>query len=305
LRESIVADASISDGVSIAVREMYEEHPYPRWFAIDRIEPVPLRDWIDREAPMAAAHANFPAGAKVLVAGCGTGHEAIELAAGLSDTPVLAVDLSRTSLAYASRMADELGVGNIEFRHGDILGLGALTERFAMIYCNGVLHHLHDPHAGLRVLVQLLQPGGLLRLSLYSERARTGVTAARAIIREREISPTASSIREFRQMVLQQGRDSALAPLCRFLDFYSMSMCRDLMFHVQEHQMRLPQIAAMLQECGLTMRGFTNVPPKALGAYGRAHPDDPQMTDFSKWDAIEAQHPETFDEMYQFWCTRN
>ena len=84
-----------------------------------------------------------------------------------------------------------------------------------------------------------------------------------------------------------------------------MSMCRDLMFHVQEQQMRLPQIAAMLQECALTMRGFTNVPPPALAAYGRTHPDDPQMTDFSKWDEFEAQHPETFDEMYQFWCTRN
>ena len=50
LRASIVADDAITDGVSLSVRGMYEEHPYPRWFSIDRPPPLTLRDWIDREA---------------------------------------------------------------------------------------------------------------------------------------------------------------------------------------------------------------------------------------------------------------
>lgn len=305
LRESTVTGGAITDGISLAVGGMYEEHPYPRWFSMDRTRPVSLRDWIDREAPMAAPVAAFAAGARVLVAGCGTGHETIELAAGLSDVQVLAVDLSRSSLAYARRMAADLGVTNIEFRQGDILGLGTLTERFSVIYCNGVLHHLRDPAVGLRVLVQLLQPGALLRLSLYSELARASVTAARAEIQTAGIPATAAAIREFRQFVLQQGRDSALAPLSGLLDFYSMSMCRDLMFHVQEHQMRLPQIAAMLAENRLTLLGFTNLAPEAMGAYLRAYPDDVNMTDFSNWNAFEVQRPRTFEEMYQFWCAQH
>ena len=302
LRGSIVADDAITDGVSLNVRGMYEEHPYPRWFSIDRPPPLKLRDWIDREAPTAAASFEFAAGARVLVAGCGSGHEAIELAAGLSDVQVLAVDLSLASLAYAQRMAADLGVSNIEFRQADILGLGVLTERFSMIYCNGVLHHLQDPAAGLRVLVQLLRPRGLLRLSLYSELARLSVTAARAEIQAASIPATAAAIGGFRQFVLHQKPDSALAPLSGFLDFYSTSMCRDLMFHVQEHQMRLPQIASMLAENRLTLLAFANLAPAVMGAYLRAYPDDPPMTDCSNWDAFELQHPQTFEEMYQFWC---
>lgn len=304
LRDSIGTDPSIADGVSTSVREMYEEHPYPRWFAIDRARRSRFSEWIAREAPMAAAQAQPADGSAVLVAGCGTGHEACELAIGVSDKRVLAVDLSRASLAYARRMAGELGVENIEFRHGDILGLGKLSDRFAMIYCNGVLHHLRDPQAGLRVLAQLLEPGGLLRVSLYSERARASVTAARAVIRESGIATSTAAIREFRQFILKQGTSSPLAPLRSFIDFYSMSMCRDLMFHVQEHQLRLPQIAAMLRECGLAMLGFTNVPPDRMSAYRRAYPAPADMTDFSKWDAFEAQFTDTFDEMYQFWCQR-
>ena len=304
LRQAIGGGELVTDEVSAAVREMYEEHPYPRWFSMDRTRPIPLRDWIDRTAPMAAAAAAFAPHARVLVAGCGTGHEAIELAAGLSDVQVLAVDLSCSSLAYAQRMAADLGVANIQFRHGDILGLGTLAERFSMIYCNGVLHHLRDPAEGLRMIAQLLQPGGLLRLSLYSALARASVTAARATISAAGIPATVPAIREFRQFVLQQARDSALAPLRRFLDFYSMSMCRDLMFHVQEHQMRLPQIAAMLAENNLTLVEFTGLAPDATGAYLRAYPDDVDMTDFSNWDEFEVQNPRTFDEMYQFWCAK-
>lgn len=302
LRDRIVADVPISDGVSLHVREMYEEHPYPRWFSIDRAPPLTLRDWIDREAPTAAASFEAAPGARVLVAGCGSGHEAIELAAGLPDVQVLAVDLSRASLAYAQRMAADLGVTNIEFRQADILGLGVLTERFAMIYCNGVLHHLHDPMAGLHVLAQRLQPRGLLRLSFYSALARASVTAARSEIQTAGIPATSVAIRGFRQFVLQQRPDSALAPLAGFLDFYSVSMCRDLMFHVQEHQMRLPQIAGMLAANRLTLLEFANLAPEVMGAYLRAYPGDVLMTDCSNWDDFELQYPQTFGEMYQLWC---
>ena len=37
----------------------------------------------------------------------------------------------------------------------------------------------------------------------------------------------------------------------RLNDFFSASECRDLLFHVQEHQMTLPQIAAFIAQDGL------------------------------------------------------
>ena len=95
---------------------------------------------------------------------------------------MLAVDLSLTSLAYAVRKTRELGIGNIEYRQADILALGALTERFDVVDCTGVLHHLADPVAGWRILCSLLRPGGLMRIGLYSEQARRHVVRAREFI---------------------------------------------------------------------------------------------------------------------------
>jgi 2-polyprenyl-3-methyl-5-hydroxy-6-metoxy-1,4-benzoquinol methylase len=48
---------------------------------------------------------------------------------------VTAVDLSLSSLAYAQRMANELSITNVEFRHADILELAEWPEPFDIVYC--------------------------------------------------------------------------------------------------------------------------------------------------------------------------
>ena len=98
---------------------------------------------------------------------------------------MLAVDLSMTSLAYAKRKTQELAIGNIEYRQADILALGSIAERFDVVECMGVLHHLEDPVAGSRILCSLLRPAGLMRIGLYSEIARRHVVRARELSRRR------------------------------------------------------------------------------------------------------------------------
>ncbi len=308
LRAKIPSMGAITDTVSVAVRTQYEEHPFPRWSGIDRAARISAAAWLGREVPGLPPRASFPEKLRVLVAGCGTGREAIGIAGEIEGAELLAVDLSATSLAYARRMADELGVANVDFRQGDILGLEGmdeLTERFDLILCNGVLHHLREPREGLRVLTRLLRPGGWLKVGLYSARARAGVNAAREQIRDRKLMPTSSAIRAFRQHVLEAGPDSALGSLPGFRDFYSTSMCRDLMFHVQEHQFHLPDMVAMLRDRGLYVLGFArDLPGPAVAAYRKMFPGDSQLTDFGNWDAFEARHPETFAGMYKLWCCK-
>ncbi len=305
LRPQIQAIGEISDAVSLAVRDMYEEHPYPRWFSFDRGAPVTLAEWMERLVTRPKFHADFPTTVQILVAGCGTGKEAIDLAATIAGARVLAIDLSLTSLAYAQRMANELGLTNVEFRQADILEMGVFDQRFDMISASGVLHHLRDPQAGLRVLVGLLRPGGLLRLALYSQRARSTLTAARETIRQRQLSPTPGAIREFRQEVFRQEDDGAFKSLRSMLDFYSMSMCRDLLFHVQEHQFTLPKIAAMLLEHGLNVLSLLQeIPRPAMQDYRRMFPRDAALTDLENWDAFERQYPQTFAGMYHILCQR-
>ena len=304
LRQDVQTLGTITDEVSLAVRGMYEEHPYPRWFSFDRWPQIAFTRWIENEVPMLKTRVEHSAPLRLLVAGCGTGQDAIWLATDIADVQVLAVDLSRASLAYARRMAKELEVTNIEFRHGDILGLGALTERFDMIYSKGVLHHLREPQAGLQVLAKLLRPGGLLKIGLYSERARASINAAREIVRQRQIPATEAAIREFRQYVLGLQEESGLKTLASLRDFYSISMCRDWLMHVQEHQFRLPQITAMLEKLGLTVLGLADVPRHAVANFRGMFPGDDVATRFDRWDEFEAGHPETFVQMYQVWCQR-
>ena len=79
------------------------------------------------------------------------------------------VDLSLASLAYAQRKSNELSFTNIDYLQADILHLHQLGKEFDIIESVGVLHHMDEPMAGWRVLVDLLKPGGLMKIGLYSE----------------------------------------------------------------------------------------------------------------------------------------
>ena len=220
LRSSIRAVGGITEAVSQAVRAQYEENPYPRWLSFDRMPPVSTAEWIESEVPGLQTPAEFPAALRLLVAGCGTGVETLGLATQIVGVRVTAVDLSLSSLAYAQRMANELGVTNVEFRQADILELAEWPEPFDIVYCVGVLMAMRDPQAGLRALLRLVRPGGLLKLGLYSKRARASVNVARedhpaaATARNRECDPRVSTV------CLYGGARFAseeLAPVARFL----------------------------------------------------------------------------------------
>ena len=68
---------------------------------------------------------------RILVAGCGTGQHSIGTASRFKDSNVLAIDLSRRSLAYAKRKTLELGVNNIEYMQADILDLEKLEKKIS------------------------------------------------------------------------------------------------------------------------------------------------------------------------------
>ena len=298
-RARIESLGPIDDETSRAVRQMYEENPYPRWFSMDRFPPVSLAAWIAR--PLSVVDSRTPPGdpARILVAGCGTGKEACELALDIAHAQVLAVDLSLASLAYAKRCAHELGLGNIEFRQADLLNLGLTEGSFDLVSSSGVLHHMQRPELGLEALARQLRPGGWLRVALYSERARSIVNLARQHVQERGIRPDAAGIREFRQHLRDLPDGAPLKPLTRWGDFYSLSTCRDLIFHIMEHQYRLPQIDSMLRDAGLVpVDVVESLGPDVLAQYRHRFPHDPGFASFQNWDLFEQAHPNTFARMF-------
>ncbi|MBL8540875.1 MAG: tetratricopeptide repeat protein [Betaproteobacteria bacterium] len=237
--------APIEDGVSRQVRTQYEENPYPRWRKAGLPEPLPFGRAVRQLFPGTAFDAAVEIAApRILVAGCGTGKHALLTACRYANSRVTAVDLSRASLAYGARQARSLSIRNIQFVQGDILDLGCLESGFDLVESFGVLHHLRDPMAGWRVLADLVKPGGLMMIGLYSERARWPVVEARRIIAERGYPPTLAGIRQFRADLRACGDARLRQALEQSVDFYSASGCRDLLFHVQEHRYTAPLIEA-------------------------------------------------------------
>lgn len=289
----------IDDDVSRQVRAQYEESPYPRW-VFSATVPAPVA--IDRHLRDQFPTAQFNLlGARepfdVLVAGCGTGRHAIEVAQSYPDARVLAVDLSLSSLAYAARKTPAHLAEAISYGQADILKLGNIGRTFDLIECRGVLHHLRDPQQGLRALLPLLRPDGVMKIGLYSEAARADIVRAQAFIAEQGFAATADGIRRCRQALLAHPELKALA---MWGDFYSTSDCRDLLFHVQESRTTIPQIKMMLAQAGLRFIGFEFAPAVLASLRGLFAQAGWSMNNLDHWSACEDAQPDLFRGMYQF-----
>jgi tetratricopeptide (TPR) repeat protein/SAM-dependent methyltransferase len=307
LRATTPALTPIGEGVSSQVRQQYEENPYPRWLGLPHPGPaVSVAAYLRRHFPFAAFQPlDEGAGVDILVAGCGTGREPIDVARQFVGARVLAVDLSLASLSYAKRKARELGVANIDFAQADIMNIASIGRSFDLISSVGVLHHLADPAAGWKELLKLLRPGGLMLTGLYSEHARgdaTRVVAARKFIEERGYAPTVGGIRACREALMAAG--DAFLPLTTFADFFTVSECRDLIFHVQEHRFSLPQIERLLETLGLAFVAFS-LEPGVTDVYRARFPDDRNLADLGHWHQLElTAGAGPFVGMYTFWTQK-
>jgi SAM-dependent methyltransferase len=292
----------IDDEVSVAVREQYEDNPYPRWASAPNPDARPVESLWSRLRPGQQIRVH-PRPVPILIAGCGTGYHPILVARAYPDSEVFAVDLSRTSLAYAARMTEELAVTNITYRQADILKLGGLDRRFAVVECCGVLHHLDDVMAGWRVLVDLLESDGLMKIALYSEKARGAVQAAREFTRDANYPLTPDIIRNCRRAIMQLPDGHPAKDVMSFSDFYTLDGCRDLVMHVQEHQFTLPRIARCLDQLGLQFIEM-ECPATTLTRFNKMFPNEGAGANLDAWNQFEEAYPETFKSMYVFWCCK-
>jgi tetratricopeptide (TPR) repeat protein/SAM-dependent methyltransferase len=305
LRAAIPRLTGIEDKVSLLVQSQYEENPYPRWIkAAPGGEAKNIVANLCQRFPLASFTRRGKSGdIDVLIAGCGTGQHSIAATRRIKQARVLAVDLSTNSLAYAKRKTQELGLTSIEYAQADLLQLGSLNRSFDVIESSGVLHHLADPWTGWKVLLSLLRPGGFMNVGLYSEAARRDIVRIRNIIAERGYGSTSEEIRRCRQDLMASDHAAEFAAILSSPDFFSISACRDLLFHVQEHRMTLTAIEAFLNENNLAFLGF-EIEGDVLNAYKQRFPDDIAATKLGQWRIFENENSDTFANMYQFWIQK-
>ncbi len=303
LAASVLSLGPIEDAVSMAVRTQYEENPYPRLVSVHRKLPEPFAKVVRSLFPWLPPE-DLPTAPKILIAGCGTGQQALAAATRYCGAQVTALDLSKRSLGAAMRHAARWDLCNLKFYHADLLALGEWKETFDLVEAGGVLHHLADPLAGWRVLKERTRAGGWMKIALYSELGRQSVIAAREFVSEHAFRATPAGLKQARKALLALPKDHPAASITYSPDFYSLSGLRDLVFHVQEHRFTLPQLARILAELDLEFIGFQHPRPEMARWYTDRFPGDLAMRDLRRWEEVELEHPETFAGMYQFWVRR-
>lgn len=151
------------------LKALYDAAPYPAVLANQMVTNTPLLPhWINSVvAPDGLAlHPN----AHILVAGCGSGREALMLAQQFPFAQILGVDFSTTSIERAQQQAVAANLPNVQFKVAD-LTYSTWSEQYAafdFILCHGVADYVLDVNAFLQTLAQCLAPNGVLCMTANS-----------------------------------------------------------------------------------------------------------------------------------------
>ncbi|MEU9041736.1 MULTISPECIES: methyltransferase domain-containing protein [unclassified Kitasatospora] len=122
-----------------------------------------LGDQADTLAELLHAGTAYPAGSRVLEAGCGVGAQTVHLLAAGPGALLTAMDLSAESLAQArARVAAQMPDAKVTWHHGDLHRMPFPDGAFDHVFLCFVLEHLPDPADGLAALRRVLRPGGTI-----------------------------------------------------------------------------------------------------------------------------------------------
>ena len=126
----------------------------------DNRENIRLQDQASTLVELLHSDTFYPAGNRVLEAGCGVGAQTVILAQNSPQALITSIDISETSVSEARRAAAAAGVTNVRFQQADIFNLPFETDYFDHIFICFVLEHLQQPIEALRALKHCLKPGG-------------------------------------------------------------------------------------------------------------------------------------------------
>jgi SAM-dependent methyltransferase len=290
-----------ADTVARSVVEDYERWPYPVWQRVMAPKRKRLPDAIralDPDGPSC-----LPIDAKILIAGCGTGRDAVMRALEFPDATITAIDVSETSLRYARRQSAALGIRNIRLLNLDLHNISELNERFDAIYCSGVLHHLPSPENGWATLANGLREGGVMKIMVYSRVARLRIAAARTLIGD--FAPEQINddmLRRVRQRFMDRPDFWPIRHIIDSDDFSTLAGTRDLLLHRHEDPFDISRISRALDRLELRLLSFSLPTPDAYTRYNATFPHDPMHRDLDAWAKFEKSEPMIFSGMYEFWC---
>lgn len=251
--------------VSAAVAKLYDTYPFPPEPLID--EPPPGYNWRwhwPSAYSFCTGRAPQSNTIKILDAGCGSGVGTEYLVHLNPDAQVTGIDLSAGTLAVARERCQRSGADRVTFQQLSIYDVGQLEDRFDLINCVGVLHHMPDPIKGIQALATKLAPGGLLHIFVYAALGRWEIS-----LMQQAIAMLQGEQRGDYRDGVQVGRQlfSALPETNRIvkrdkerwaLENHQDECFADMYVHPQEVDYTIDTLFELIDASGLEFVGFSN-----------------------------------------------
>ena len=169
----------------------------------------------------------YPAGSRVLEAGCGTGAQTVILAKNSPEAEIMSIDISPDSIWRAKERVRAEGITNVTFLAGDLFSLPFAPERFDHIFVCFVLEHLADPVQALRGLRPLIKAGGTITViegdhgsAYFHPKSAAADTAIQCLVDlQRDAGGNALIGRELYPLLVQAGyADVHVVPKMVYVD---------------------------------------------------------------------------------------
>lgn len=259
-----------ADAATPVVGAFYDRFPYPG----DPLQdgPPPGYNWrwcVDSARAFAFGSIPRRDGAgerawRILDAGCGTGVSTDYLCHLNPGSRILAVDISEGALAVARERTRRSGaagrVRELRIERRSLLALGG-EGGFDHINSVGVLHHLHNPAAGLQALAALLNADGLLHLFLYADAGRWEIQRTQRALGLLGVGGGEEGLRLGRSLLAGLPADNRLRRHHEerwALDTAADANFADMYLHPQETSYNLERLFAWIAASGLRFAGFSN-----------------------------------------------
>jgi SAM-dependent methyltransferase len=278
------------------IQDFYESNPYPTWTS----KPKHFESTLDQLFKKLNSK-QAPPSNNILVAGCGTGRHAIQLALTYPHAKIIGLDVSQASLQYATNKRDEYKIRNLEFIRGDLNNILSLNIRFSLIECVGVLHHLQDPLKGCQAILSALEDGGIAKIGLYSAYARTPIADLANLASEKEIPYTPYNLERIRNLAIQNYNYKRTNEIVNSHDFFSRSGCMDLLFNPLEKSFTTRDIHSLARTLNCEFAGFENGGQRKSPAFRKFNESSNMDSLFYAWELFENFNPNFFSEMHLFW----
>lgn len=128
----------------------------------DTKENIRLQDQASTLTDLLHSDTFYPAGSKILEAGCGIGAQTMILAKNSPDALFTSIDISEDSVKKTKEMIKSRGFSNVTVEQVDIFNLSYEPKSFDHVFVCFVLEHLSEPVKALKILKNYIHPGGTI-----------------------------------------------------------------------------------------------------------------------------------------------